>query len=301
MIESVTVLTNPAAGPRTARATRAATTRLRERGLHVTEIAGDTPQHSLALVRRTVAAGTGALVAVGGDGLVWLAWQALAQSGIPLGIVPAGTGNDLARVLQLPSDPVAAADVVADGSTRTIDLGRVRAAGRPDHWFGTVLASGFDSLVTDRANRMRRPRGRLRYNVAMVAELAHLRLLPYRITLDDGDLEVAATMVAVGNASTYGGGMRIAPAARLDDGLLDVVIVTSANRTRLLRLFPTVYRGTHVELDEVTVRRTRRVRLECPGISAYADGEPIGPLPVDVEAVPGAGVVLVPGAQPPNV
>ena len=301
MIESVTVLTNPAAGPRTARATRAATARLRERGLHVTEIAGDTPDHSLELVRHTVAAGTGALVAVGGDGLVWLAWQALAQTGIPLGIVPAGTGHDLARVLHLPSDPVAAADVVADGSTRTIDLGRVRAAGRPDYWFGTVLASGFDSLVTDRANRMRRPRGRLRYNVAMVAELAHLRLLPYRITLDDDDLEVAATMVAVGNASTYGGGMRIAPDARLDDGLLDIVIVTSANRTRLLRLFPTVYRGTHVELDEVTVRRTRRVRLECPGISAYADGEPLGPLPVDVEAVPGAGVVLVPGAQPPNV
>ncbi|MGW3485229.1 diacylglycerol kinase [Rhodococcus indonesiensis] len=301
MIESVTVLTNPAAGPRTARATRAATARLHERGLHVTEIAGDTPDHSLELVRHTVAAGTGALVAVGGDGLVWLAWQALAQTGIPLGIVPAGTGNDLARVLHLPSDPVAAADVVADGSTRTIDLGRVRAAGRPDYWFGTVLASGFDSLVTDRANRMRRPRGRLRYNVAMVAELAHLRLLPYRITLDDDDLEVAATMVAVGNASTYGGGMRIAPDARLDDGLLDIVIVTSANRTRLLRLFPTVYRGTHVELDEVTVRRTRRVRLECPGISAYADGEPLGPLPVDVEAVPGAGVVLVPAAQPPNV
>lgn len=297
MTGPVTVLTNPAApGRRTAAVRAAALHRLRERGADVTEIAGSSAAESAELAARAVADGTGALIVIGGDGLVFLAWQALAGTGIPLGIVPAGTGNDHARVLGIPADPVAAVDVIADGRTRDIDLGRATPTGLRPRWFGTVLASGFDSLVTDRANRMRWPRGHLRYNLATIAELANLRLLPFRITLDGNTFDTEATMVSVGNASTYGGGMRIAPDARLDDGLLDVVVVTSANRSRLLRLFPTVYRGTHVDLDEVSVFRARSVRLDCPGITAYADGERIGPLPVDIDAVPGAGRVFVPSS-----
>lgn len=295
MTGSVTVLTNPTARDRRSTKVRAAALqRLRERGFAITEIAGASAAESSELAARAVADGTEALVAIGGDGMTFLAWQALAGTGIPLGIVPAGTGNDHARVLGIPADPVAAVDVIAGGRTRTIDLGRATATGLRPLWFGTVLASGFDSLVTDRANRMRWPRGHLRYNAAMLAELADLRLLPYRITLDSNTFDIEATMVSVGNSSTYGGGMRIAPDARLDDGLLDVVVVTSASRSRLLRLFPTVYRGTHVDLDEVTVYRAGSVRLDCPGITAYADGERLGPLPVDIEAVPGAGCVFVP-------
>ncbi|MGV9747179.1 diacylglycerol kinase [Rhodococcus zopfii] len=295
MTGSVTVLTNPAARDRRSTEVRAAALgRLRDLGFAITEIAGASATESSELAAQAVADGTEALVSIGGDGMTFLAWQALAGTGIPLGIVPAGTGNDHARVLGIPTDPVAAVDVIAGGRTRTIDLGRATSTGLRPLWFGTVLASGFDSLVTDRANRMRWPRGHLRYNAATLAELANLRLLPYRITLDGNTFDTEATMVSVGNSSTYGGGMRIAPDARLDDGLFDVVVVTSASRSRLLRLFPTVYRGTHVDLDEVTVHRARSVRLDCPGITAYADGERIGPLPVDIDSVPDAGCVFVP-------
>lgn len=293
-MRSVTVLTNPHAGgghPREVAA--AATTRLRERGLEVTEIEGTSPQDALALIRAAVSAGTDALVAVGGDGLINIAWQALAGTAVPLGIVPGGTGNDHARLFHIPvDDPVAAADVVADGRVEAIDLGRVHT-GAGAHWFGTVLASGFDSLVTERANRMRRPRGPMRYNLAMLAELASLRAIPYRIVLDDRTLEVEAAMVSLGNGTSYGGGMRIAPAASLTDGLFEVIVVAPGSRTRLVRLFPTVYKGTHVDLDEVQVFRSRRVRLEAPGIVAYADGERIAPLPLDALTVPGAGRVIV--------
>ena len=176
---------------------------------------------------------------------------------MPLGIAPAGTGNDHARLLGIPvGDPIAAADVVADGHPADIDLGC--AAG---HWFGTVLASGFDSLVTERANRMRWPRGPIRYNVAMLAELARLHPIPYRIALDDRTVDVEAALVSVGNGTSYGGGMHIAPDASVTDGLLDVVVAAPRTRIRLVRLFPTVYKGTHVDLDEVQVYRTRKVRL----------------------------------------
>ncbi|HEX5566806.1 MAG TPA: sphingosine kinase, partial [Streptomyces sp.] len=197
-------------------------------------------------------------------------------------------------------DPARAGRVIAEvlkaGEGRTIDLGR--AGGR---WFGSVLASGFDSRVNDRGNRMRWPSGRLRYDLALLAELAGLRTVPYRLTLDDGPVrEIEATLVAVGNGPSYGGGMRICGDARLDDGLLDVTVVGECSRTTLLRVFPRVYRGTHLSHPSVTVHRVAKVTLETTGretVTGYADGEPLGPLPLTVEAVPGAVRVLA--AQPP--
>jgi diacylglycerol kinase (ATP) len=289
-VKSVTVLTNPHAGGGHPREVAAMTTaRLQERRIEVVGIEGESAADALRRVGEAVDAGTDAVVAVGGDGLINIAWQALARTGVPLGIVPAGTGNDHARLLGIPvGAPIAAADIIADGHSADIDLG---CAG--GHWFGTVLASGFDSLVTERANRMRWPRGPLRYNVAMLAELARLHPIPYRIVLDDRTVDVEAALVSVGNGTSYGGGMHIAPGASVTDGLLDVVVAAPRTRFRLVRMFPTVYKGTHVDLDEVQVYRTRKVRLTARGIVAYADGERIAPLPIDVEAVPGAGRVLV--------
>jgi diacylglycerol kinase (ATP) len=236
-----------------------------------------------------------ALVVVGGDGIVSLALQVLAQTDIPLAIIPSGTGNDHAREFGIPAkDPEAAADVIVDGVAKTVDLGRITSIDGAQKWFGTVMAAGFDSLVTDRTNRMKWPHGRMRYNVAMVAELSKLRLLPFSLTFDGRELDTELTLAAFGNTKSYGGGMLICPKADPTDGLLDVTMVSSASRTKLIRLFPTVFKGTHIDLDEVRTERARTITVDSPGINAYADGEYACPLPVEVSAVPGALKILTP-------
>ncbi|MBN3509096.1 diacylglycerol kinase [Mycolicibacterium nivoides] len=273
-----------------------AVAQLQRRGIDVCAIVGTDAAHARRLVDEALDRGTDALVVVGGDGVISLALQALATGDVPLGIVPAGTGNDHAREYRLPTgDPEAAADVIADGHTETVDLGRIEDASGAVKWFGTVMAAGFDSLVSDRTNRMRWPHGRMRYNVAMIAEISKLRLLPFRLTFDDGpEIRTDLTLAAFGNTRSYGGGMLICPGADHSDGLLDVTMITSASRTRLIRLFPTVFKGTHVDLDEVTTKRARTIHVECPGINAYADGDFALPLPVTVSAVPAALRLLVP-------
>jgi diacylglycerol kinase (ATP) len=294
-IGRVTVLTNPASGhgnaPHTA---EKAVERLQQRGIDVVAIVGSDAEHARRLLHAAVEKGTDALVVAGGDGVISDALQALACTDIPLGIIPAGTGNDHAREFGLPTkDPVAAADVVADGWTETVDLGRIRDRKGVIKWFGTVAAAGFDSLVTDRANRMRWPRGRMRYNLAMLAELSRLRLLPFRLVLDGHDEIVTdLTLAAFGNTRSYGGGMLICPNADPADGLLDITMVHSASRTRLIRLFPTVYKGSHIGLDEVTTARATSVNVDSPGINAYADGEYACALPAEILAVPDALHIL---------
>ncbi len=290
MTSEIVLFVNPTAGRgRGAHAAQPAAAALRDAGFPIRTVLGADADDALRRARDAVAGRPRALVAVGGDGMVSLALRAVAGTGVPLGVVAAGTGNDFARSCDLPvRRPAAAGERIADAlradRVRTLDLGR---AG--ERWFGTVLASGFDSRVNDRGNRMKWPTGRLRYDAAMLAELAGLRPIPYRIRLDDGpEQAVEATLVAVGNGPSYGGGMRICPAAELDDGLLEVTVVGPCSRRTLLRVFPRVYRGTHVTHPVVTVHRAARVRLAADGVSGYADGERIGPLPLDVEAVPGA-------------
>jgi diacylglycerol kinase (ATP) len=296
-ISRVTVLTNPASGHRNApHAAGQAIKRLQQRGVDVVAIVGSDAEHARRLLHAAVEKGTDAVVVTGGDGVISDALQALACTDIPLGIIPAGTGNDHAREFGLPTkDPVAAADVVADGWTETVDLGRIRDRGGVTKWFGTVAAAGFDSLVTDRANRMRWPRGRMRYNLAMLAELSQLRLLPFRLVLD-GREEIVTdlTLAAFGNTRSYGGGMLICPNADHADGQLDITMVHSTSRSRLIRLFPTVYKGNHLALDEVTTARATSVDVESPGINAYADGEYACALPAEISAVAGALKVLRP-------
>ncbi len=296
-IGKVTALTNPLSGHGTAvQAAQAAITRLHARGVEVVEIIGDDAQDARHLAAAAIERGTDALVATGGDGVISNALQVLAGTDIPLGIIPAGTGNDHAREFGIPTkDPEAAADIVADGWTQTIDLGRIRDSKGVDKWFGTVAATGFDSLVTDRANRMSWPHGRLRYYVAMLAELSQLRMLPFRLVLD-GTKEIDAdiTLAAFGNTRSYGGGLLICPHADYTDGLLDITMAHTASRTKLVRLFPTVLKGTHVELDEVTTARAKTIHVECPGINVYADGDFACPLPAELSAVPGALQILRP-------
>jgi len=298
----IALLVNPTAGRgRAARWAGPVADRFRAAGYDVQPLTGASAEESSALARKAVAGGVDALVALGGDGLVHLAVQAVAQQPVTLGIVPAGTGNDIARALGLPrADPVAATDVVLEGGTTAVDAARLRfdTGGGSDRWFAGVLASGFDSRVNERANAM--GGGRARYPAAMLAELRTLGAVQYRITVDGELLTTDAVMVAVANTATYGAGMRIAPDADPTDGELDVTVVGVVTRRELLRVFPRVYSGSFVTHRAVRRLRGHTVRVEAADrdvvIVAYADGERVGPLPVTATVVPGALRVATPAA-----
>ncbi|MFE6680807.1 diacylglycerol kinase [Streptomyces sp. NPDC057729] len=298
MTSEITLFVNPTAGSgRGARAAQPAASALRDAGFSVRTVLGEDADDALRRAREAVAGGTGALIAVGGDGMMSLALQAVAGTTTPLGVVAVGTGNDFARALGMPiRDPAAAGRLAAEalkgGAVREIDLGRVG-----ERWFGSVLASGFDSRVNDRGNRMRWVGGRFKYDLAILAELAAFKPIPYRVGLDGGPVrEIEATLIAVGNGSTYGGGMRICADAAMDDGLFDVTVVGDCSRTTLLKVFPRVYKGTHLGHPRVTVHRVTSIELAAAGVTAYADGEQLGALPLTATCVPGAVRVLAPGS-----
>lgn len=281
----IALLTNPTAGKGNGERCRdLAIGRLRDAGLEVRSLQGRNADEALELAHRSVADGVDALVVCGGDGMVHLGIQAVGGTDIPLGIIPCGTGNDVARYLGLPrKDPRGAADVVIGGRTRTIDL--ASGGGR---FFATVLAAGFDAIVNERANAMTWPRGQMRYNIATLAELRTFRPLSYVLDLDGVERRVEAMLVAVGNGPSFGGGLRITEGAELDDGLLDVVIIKAMSKPDLVRTYPKLFRGTHTSHPAYEHHLVRRVTVAAPGIVSYADGERFGPLPLTIECVPGA-------------
>jgi diacylglycerol kinase (ATP) len=295
----VAVLVNPTAGRGRHRSLLPAVlARLAESGRVVEVVAADSGEKAPAACRAALDAGAQALVAVGGDGTVHLAMQAVAGTGTPFGIVPAGTGNDIAAAFGLPAAPEAAADAVVAAldadRTRRFDLGRVELPDGDVRWFAAVLGAGFDAIVNERANGMRFPRGPRRYDLATLAEMVRLRPRPYAIELDGDGSQVDAVVVAVANTTSYGGGYRICPDADPTDGLLDIVIGGRFTRTALVRILPRVRRGTHLSHPLVSAYQARTVTLDAPGITAYADGERVGPLPLTVTAEPGALHLLSP-------
>jgi diacylglycerol kinase (ATP) len=287
----VTLVVNPVSGRRQGeRIAAVATSRLTGAGHRVARIHSSDGAQALEAVAREVEAGTELVLVVGGDGLLHDVLPAVAERDVTVGLLPAGTGNDTARALGLPvGDPDAALDVVLRGRTRVVDL-----ASTDRGHVVTVVASGFDSKVNERANAMRWPRGNQRYNLAILAELRTFQPLAFTLDLDGTRLDTEAMLVAVGNGPSFGGGLRIAEGALMDDGLLDVCVIRPVSKARLVRVFPQLYRGTHVDLPEFERHRVRRVHLACPDVVAYGDGERLGPLPLTVTVLERALRVLVP-------
>ncbi|HJV15398.1 MAG TPA: YegS/Rv2252/BmrU family lipid kinase [Propionibacteriaceae bacterium] len=249
------------------------------------------------MIRQAVENAVDVLAVMGGDGMMHLGINASAvahlsgNSRTTLGLIPAGTGNDVCRGIGLnPQDPVTAAAAVAAGYTRSIDLARVG-----ETYVGAVLATGFDALVNRRANQMAWPRGAARYALAVMAELRVFSPLHYRLTLDGSIREQQAMLVAIGNTNSYGGGMLICPKADPYDGLLDVTIIHPVSRLKLLKLFPELYSGRFIRDPCVEQLKVREVTVEGAGLVGFGDGEMIAAAPLRVCSVPGALPIFVPG------
>jgi diacylglycerol kinase (ATP) len=293
----VWLIANPVAGGgRGARHASAAALALRGAGVACRLVQPTSAGDSTTAARDAVAAGARAVVACGGDGTVHAVLQALVGGPVPLGIVAGGSGDDIAAGLGFTTD---GADQIARGlvaavtgdRSRVLDVGAARTADGVERYFLGVLSTGFDSSVNERANAMRRLAGH-RYNVAIARELASFRALDYDVVIDGVREQRPGMLVSVGNGSRYGGGMRVCPAALPDDGLLDVTWLGAVSKATFLRVFPSVFRGTHVEHPAVRTYRGTSLRIAADGQVAYADGERIGPLPVEIEVRPAALRVL---------
>ncbi len=258
------------------------------------------PQDTVNQAAEAWASGARAVVACGGDGTLNQVLQGLMQArsvdeNPVLGLVAAGTGNDNARSLGIPTEPNEVAAALVDGlqanRTARVDLARVQTEDA-DAWFVGVLSTGFDSSVNERANRRRWPPGRAKYILAMVAELGAFHPVDYQVSVDGREIDGLGMLVAVGNGASYGGGMRICPTAQVDDGYLDLTWVGPVSKPAFLKVFPRVFAGTHLEHPQVRALRGVHLTINAPGQVAYADGERIGSLPVQIDLVKGVLEVL---------
>jgi diacylglycerol kinase (ATP) len=298
------VVVNPTAGGgRGARRGREFMAAVRARGHEVVDLSAADLSLAEKRAREAVADGLDALVVVGGDGIVHLGANVVADTNLPLGIIAAGSGNDIARAAGLaPHDVDAAVAGLEQGlesGGRQVDAVRVGPPGYDTvRWYLAVLSVGFDSAVNARANTLVRPGGSARYVRAVAQEVTAFRPYGFRITIDGEAWEMRGTLVSVANTATFGGGMKIAPEARWDDGLLDVVIAGPLSRSGVIRLLPHLYRGTHVHHPVCTIVRASKVLIEPshvgpPPPPGFADGERVGPVPLVAEVSPGAVRLLI--------
>lgn len=236
-----------------------------------------------------------ALIVMGGDGMAHLGLNACALTDVPLGVVPAGTGNDFARSVGSGLKWDAAVDAVIAGRTRTIDLAEIR--GNLTYgdlaYVGCVVSTGFDERVNFRANASPIDLGAPSYLWAVLAELRGFRPLRYRLVLDGEERELDSMLVAVANAGYFGGGIAICPDYDLADGLLDVAIVHPVPRMVLLTMFPRLASGKPFEHPAIERLRVREIIVDGPGLRGMADGEPLGTPPLACRAVPGALTIHV--------
>jgi len=246
-------------------------------------------EHGVEQSLRAVEAGEVPVV-MGGDGLVGAIGGALAGAETPLGIVPGGRGNDLARVLGIPDDPEGAVGVIAAGRVRRIDVGE--ANGKR---FLGIASTGFDSEANRIANETRLPLGNLVYAYGALRALLSWKPVRFTIRVDEERIRFTGYTVAAANNRAYGGGMFVAPDAELDDGELDIVTLAEVGKLRFLGNLPKVFKGTHVDEDEVRVFRASHLELSASRpLAVYADGEHLTDLPASLRLLPRALSVLAP-------
>ena len=255
---------------------------LRDAGAEVEVTYSPGPKATLQLVRDAVARGE-VVVSVGGDGMLCSVAGEVADRGGTLGIVPAGRGNDFARMLGLPDDAEESAKVLLDAEARPVDLLEVTLPDRTTRVVAGSVYAGVDAHAAAMVDRMRWTPRKLQYPIAAVRALAAFRPITGTVTVDGVAHRVRAATVVTANSAYYGSGMKIAPSAVVDDGELDVVIIAAAGKADLIRSLPKVYDGSHAALDEVTLLRGRDVTLEVEGrdVPLGGDGEPLGALTAD--------------------
>lgn len=250
-------------------------------------------EHGIEEAKAAVERGESPVV-ISGDGLIGQIGGALAESGATMGIVPGGRGNDFARVLKIPTEPAEAVALLAQGPTRQIDVGEVN--GRR---FLCIASIGFDSVANERANETKVVRGNLVYAYAALRTLATWKPAHFTVTLDGKEtVTCEGYSVAVANSRAYGGGMFVAPDAELDDGLFDVIAMGDTSKLRFLTGLPKVFKGTHVEEEQVRVLRAAEVEVSADrDFAVYADGEHLADLPARLRVLRGALTVVAPPGE----
>lgn len=291
MTRRITLVVNPSSGKgRALELLPPVVGRLRDSGAELEILLSRDFDEARAMTESAVAAGADVLAVMGGDGMMHLGVNTCARARVAgatdttLGLIPAGTGNDLCRGVGLnPDDAVAAAGVIADGDRRWMDLARVG-----QRYVGAVVATGFDALVNRRANAMPWPKGSMRYPLATLAELRTFSPLAYRLRIDGEVRELDAMLVAVGNTASYGGGLKICPRADPGDGLLDVTIIHPISRVTLLRLLPQMYSGAFAKDRCVEQLQASEITVDGSGLVGFGDGEMIGAVPLTITSCPRA-------------
>ncbi|WP_027007447.1 diacylglycerol/lipid kinase family protein [Conexibacter woesei] len=299
MPRPLALLVNPSAGGgRALKALPAVEAELQRLGLTYRVVQTESVRHAKELAVAAAAAGE-TVVPLSGDGLVGAVAAALRHhDGALMGVLPGGRGNDFCRTVGIPRDPVAACAVLAGGVPTPVDLGEVVSGSHDPQTFIGIASLGFDSEANRVANAAPAALGPLVYAYGALRALATFRPATFDVAVDRERRTFSGWSVGACNTRFYGGGMKAAPDARLDDGQLDVMMASPRSRTEFLtKILPGVFKGTHTQLKSITMMRGAEVRIAADRpFTVYADGDPIGELPATIRAVPGAIQVLLPAA-----
>lgn len=262
-----------------------------EAGISHVDLSGESAEQARENANLAISAGEiSAVVAIGGDGTSQLGVNIAMEHSVPLGLIPAGSGNDQVRQIGVPlGDPDAAVYNISQSlkKPRSVDVMWVETTNRSFWSFGSI-SGGFDALCAKRANGLRWPKGPNSYVAAMLLELPRFEPIKYNITADGKKREFKAMLCGIANVKNFGGGMKISPSSEVEDGEVEIFILHEVSRPKLLKIFPSVYKGEHIKYPEVEIFKAKEVEVVNDGYPLSCDGELIGPAPFKVKVHPGA-------------